>query len=297
MRLLNSELSCSGKTTVENQMKQIAQNRCGADALDRDRIKSNLKTGRIGKKVVVFNSTSSTNDVAAQYAKNSANDGLVVLAEHQTSGRGRNAARWLSGRGDSILCSILLTECKISSEPLSLACAVATAESIGKCANTDAKIKWPNDIILNGKKVAGILVESKKTGKHTSCIIGIGINCHQTRHSFPAELRPSATSIDIETGAVTDRVTLARRLLVSVDHWLANAEKNDQKVVERWQKLSTQLNHRVSLVYNRKRFVGNCIGIDPQQGLVVQLDAGGIRMFHAAHTTIEKTNVTSRFGG
>ena len=279
---------------IETQVKLIAQNRCGA--LDHDKIKSHLRTKRIGSQVIVYSSTASTNNVAAEYAKTKANDGLVVLAEQQTSGRGRSGNKWVTDKADSVICSILLTECVIASELLSLACAVATAEAIGKCAKTEAKIKWPNDIILNNKKVAGILVESKKVGpsttlragKHTAYVIGIGINCHQQKKSFPPELQKTATSIDIESDTVTDRISLIRRLLVSVEHWLDIAEKKQQKVLEHWQKLSTQLNHRVALVYNRKLFVGNCIGIDPQQGLVLQLDTGGIRMFHAAHTTIAK---------
>jgi BirA family biotin operon repressor/biotin-[acetyl-CoA-carboxylase] ligase len=258
------------------------------DELDPDRVKSHLKTNRIGKKVVIYKSTASTNNIAAEYARNRGNDGLVVLAEQQTSGKGRGGNKWVAGRSDSVLCSILITGGGLTAELLSLTMAAATAEAIGKCAKTEAKIKWPNDIILNGKKIAGILVESKKAGKHVAFVIGIGINCHQCKSDFPAELQQTATSIDIETGAFIDRISLTRRLLTSVDHWLAIAEKNGQKVTDRWQKLSTQLNHRVVLVYNRKRFAGNCIGIDPQKGLILQLDTGGIRMFHAAHTAIAK---------
>ncbi len=258
------------------------------DVLDPDKIRTQLRTKRIGKKVVVYSSTASTNNIAAEYAKNKNNDGLVVLAEEQTLGRGRRANKWLSSHGESILCSILLTECKVASELLSLVFAVATAEAIGKCSKCEAQIKWPNDIILNNKKVAGILVESKKVNKRAVFVIGIGINCHQRKTDFPEELHETATSIDIETNSITDRISLTKRLLTSVDHWLMVAEKNEKKVVEHWQKLSTQLNHRVSLVYNRKRFVGNCIGIDPQQGLILQLDTGGVRMFDAAHTTIAK---------
>ena len=258
------------------------------DALDPDRIKTHLKTRRIGKKVIVYASTASTNDVAAEYARNRANDGLVVLAEEQPGGRGRGGNKWLGGKGDSVLCSILLTDCSLGGEMLSLAAAVAAAEAIGKCVKAEAKIKWPNDIILNNKKVAGILVESKRAGKHTAYIIGIGINCHQHSQSFPADLQKTATSIDIETGTNTDRITLTKRLLTSIDNWLTIAEKNEQRVIERWQKLSTQLHRRVALIYNRKRYAGNCIGIDPQQGLILQLDTGGIRMFHAAQTSIAK---------
>jgi BirA family transcriptional regulator, biotin operon repressor / biotin---[acetyl-CoA-carboxylase] ligase len=258
------------------------------DILDPDKIKLHLKTVRIGKKLVLYNCTASTNNVAVEYAKNKANDGLVVLAEEQSSGRGRAGNKWFAGRGDSVLCSFLLTDCVISPELLSLASAIATAEAIGKCAKAEAKIKWPNDIILNGKKVAGILVESKKTGKHNSLITGIGINCHQHKNDFSSELQKTATSIDIETGVSIDRTSLIKRLLISLDQWLATAQKNEQKVVERWQKLSTQLNHRLTIMYNRRRFIGNCIGVDPRQGLILQLDVGAIRMFDAAHTTIVK---------
>jgi BirA family biotin operon repressor/biotin-[acetyl-CoA-carboxylase] ligase len=258
------------------------------DALDPDRIKSHLRTKRVGQKVVVYNSTASTNDIAAQYAKNKNNDGLVVLAEEQIKGRGRSGNKWVAGFADSVICSILLTDCAVNAELLSLTIAVATAEAIGKCTKAEAKIKWPNDIILNNKKVAGILVESKKAGKYTAYIIGIGINCHQSKQDFPAELRKIATSIDIETGGQIDRISLVKRLLTSVENSLEIAEQNKEEIIEHWQRLSTQLGQRVSLVYNKKKFAGNCIGIDPENGLILQLDTGGIRMFRAAQTTIAK---------
>jgi len=256
------------------------------DALDSDKIKTNLKTKLVGKEIIVYESTSSTNDVAAEYAKNKKNNGLAIFAEQQTAGRGRAANKWLTGRADSILCSILLTESKLNGELLSLACAVATAEAIGKTGPGHTKIKWPNDIILNEKKIAGILLESKVDKGCKSYIIGIGINCHQTKDSFPDQLQQTATSIDIESGSFTDRVSLAKRLLTSIDHWLEAAGKSSTKVINRWRKLSIQLGHRVTLVFNDKKFTGNCIGIDPDKGLIVQLDTGGTRFFDAAHTTI-----------
>src|SRR4030042_7161707 len=140
--------------------------------LDPDKIK--VKTKRIGRKILVYNHTSSTNDIAAEYAKNKENDGLAIFAEEQTAGRGRTGAKWLSGRCDSILCSILLTSCKCNPELLSLACPVAVAEAVGKIAHSHAKIKWPNDIILNGKKAAGVFVESKKNNGSPVYVVGIG---------------------------------------------------------------------------------------------------------------------------
>ena len=261
--------------------------------LDPDKIAADLKTKRIGRKVIVYDSTSSTQAIAAEYARNRENDGLVIFAEQQTAGRGRAGNQWQSGRSDSILCSVILAENDLPAELLSLTCAVAVAETVGETA----RIKWPNDIMLNGRKVAGILLESKSlpisksaNGNRQSeiCVVGIGINCHQKTDSFAAELRPVATSIDIETNSVIDRILLARRLLTTIDHWLELARRNGDKVIDQWQDLSIQLGHRVRLVYDGRQFAGNCIGIDPEKGLVLQLDTGGVRMFDAAHSSIAK---------
>lgn len=258
------------------------------DLLGPDKIRANLNTKRIGKKILVYNSTSSTNDIAAEYAANNKNNGLVIFAEEQTAGRGRAGDKWISGRADSIICSIVLAGNNCGAELLSLTCAVAVAEAIGKVAKNQAKIKWPNDIILNDKKVAGILLESKTCNSHTVCILGIGINCHQKKDSFPSELQAVATSIDIEAQTTCDRNSLAKRLLYSIDHWLQAAEKNSNAVIDKWRSLSLLLNSRVTLIFNGSRFAGNCIGIDPEKGLILQLDTGGVRMFDAAHTTIVK---------
>ncbi len=258
------------------------------DRLDPDRISADLKTERIGHKVVVYDRTSSTSDVAAEYARNPDNDGLVVFAEQQTAGRGRTGATWHSNHGDSLLFSVVLTQCELTSELLSLACAVAVADALGQIRDSLARIKWPNDIMLNGRKAGGILVESRQNETTRACLIGIGINCHQSQEAFPAEIRESATSLDIAAGARCDRITLARRLLTSLDHWLAVAQQNNKQVVETWNRLSTQLGQHVTLSYNGRQFTGNCIGVDPEKGLVLQLDRGGVRMFDAAHTSIVK---------
>jgi len=291
------------------------------DRLDPDLIKANLKTRRIGRSVLVYGRTASTRDVVAEYARNPDNDGLVVFAEEQTAGRGRTGATWQSRHGDILLFSFLLIDCKTAGELVSLACAVAVAEAVGQIGGRHAAIKWPNDIMLDDKKVAGILVESKvqRTKDSVKCevsdsgssnfklqtsnsppptagpmsrtvrVIGIGINCHQAKESFPEELQATATSLDMVAGAECRRVTVARRVLTSLDHWLRAAERNKQQVIETWSRLSTQLGRRVTLSFNGKRFTGNCIGVDPENGLILQLDRGGIRMFDAAHTSVIRT--------
>ena len=254
------------------------------DRLDVDKIEANLKTKRIGRKILVYNNTSSTNDIAAEYAQNKENDGMAIFTEEQTAGRGRAGTKWHGGRADSVLCSVVLTDCKYNAELLSL----AFAEAIGKPANKQTKIKWPNDIILNGKKVAGILFESKVIDGSNVYVLGIGINCHQKEISFPTELQQTATSIDIESHSVVDRNSLAKRLLTCLDHWLEVAQKDSNRVTNQWRKLSIQLGHRVTLLYNRRKFNGNCIGIDPEKGLILQLETGARKFFDAARTSIVK---------
>ena len=258
--------------------------RAGTELLDVDEIKSNLKTNRIGGNVLVFNSTSSTNDIARRYIGDKNNDGLAVFAEEQTAGRGRGVNKWYSRRSDSIICSILLIDNKLNIELLSLTTAVAVADAIGK----PAKIKWPNDIILNDKKVGGILIENIHDNNLNSCIIGIGINCHQKKDDFPKEIQPVATSLDVESHSITNRNLLAKRLLSSMDYWLEIAKKDSRIIVDQWHLLSILSGHRLILLFNGKKFAGNCIGIDPEKGLILQLDTGGVRMFDAAHTTIAR---------
>jgi len=258
--------------------------------LDADLIKSNLDTGRIGREIIVYKSTSSTNDIAREYAKGGEkNDGLVVFAEHQTAGRGRRGNKWFDDKGKSVLCSVLLFNPQIGPDMITLAAAVAVAEAIDRCGKSEAKIKWPNDILLGGMKTAGILVEASATkNKKKYFIAGVGINCHQQKQDFADELADTATSIDIESGTVCDRNQLAKRLLVNLDHYLAAAAGNPEDIVEKWRSRNMLFGKHITIEHNGKQFTGNCIGIEPAEGLIIQLERGGVKMFDAASTTIIK---------
>ena len=256
--------------------------------LDADLIKANLDTGRIGKEIIIYKSTSSTNDIASEYAKGGEkNDGLAVFAEHQTAGRGRRGNKWFDEKNKSVLCSVLLFEPQIGADMITIAAAAAVAETIGKCGRNDAKIKWPNDILLAGRKTAGILVEASATkSKKKYFILGIGINCHQGKQDFSPELADSATSIDIEIGTVCDRNRIAKRLLVNLDHFFAAVGKKPDEILEKWRGRSMLLGRRVTVEHNGRQWTGNCIGVEPVEGLIIQLQRGGIKMFNAASTTI-----------
>ena len=257
-----------------------------ADTLNPDLIKPGLKTTRVGSEVVVFSSTASTNDIAWHYASKKSNDGLVVFAESQQAGRGRTGNKWFDKPGQSLLCSTLLIDEKLDAELLTLTCAVAVAEAVGKCGKHNARIKWPNDILINSKKVSGILLESKTSRGRRNYVVGIGINCHQQTKCFPPEIRPIATSIDIETASHCDRITLAKRLLINLDEWLINARREPRLVIDKWLEMNTQLHSRVTLTCDNRIYNGIVLGIDPQKGLILQLENGPVRIFSATQTSL-----------
>ncbi len=252
-----------------------------------DAIQSALKTSRLGQKMICLDTVGSTNDIAWEYASNPDNDGLCVLAENQTKGRGRRGRSWQSAAGQSILCSVLLADNRQSAAMISLAVSLAAAEAIRLASGLSPVIKWPNDILIDGRKIAGILVESKAYKHRTAFVAGIGINVHQNQTFFDQiDLDYPATSIDIETGQIADKNHLVRSLLEQIEHRLDQIAADPQEAVACWQHYSRQIGRRIHLECDRKQYSGTCIGIDPAQGLIVQLDSGGIRIFDAAHSSV-----------
>lgn len=262
-----------------------------ADALDPEAIQSHLSTTRLGlgRAVLVFRSTSSTNDVAWEYSRNIAHDGLCVFAEEQTAGRGRGHNRWLAPPGESILCSVLLMDCPIHVELLTLAAGLATANAVRRHTHLAARIKWPNDVLVHDKKAAGVLIESRRRGARYDCVVGIGVNCRQDGLFFQSGgFAYPATSLDLETRRRCNRNRLAATLLNELDRCIAVALSDPSALVDDWQRLSSQLGRHLVVETHGRRFAGVCVGIDPTRGLILQLHSGAVRMFPAAHTTIVK---------
>lgn len=254
-----------------------------------DKLDVDLIEARTDTKVVIYNSTASTNDIAWRYATCDKYDGLAVIAEFQTQGRGRRGSKWQSEKSQSILCSILMLNCPCDTEIATLAVPVAIAETLKKFEVPNPRIKWPNDILVNAKKIAGVLIESRNASAGRHFVIGIGINCHQNEQFFSnIDLAMPATSVDMETGRFVDRNRLAAELINSVKGRISSACTDTDMISSKWKQLSAQLGHRVCVKHKGESFSGNCIGIDPVEGLILQLDSGAVRMFHAAHTTIIK---------
>lgn len=179
------------------------------------------KGGRLGRPLAILETTTSTNDEAKKGAREGAPHGAVWMAESQTAGRGRQGRVWISPRGENLLFSVLLRiRCAPSRvPPLALVCGLAVRDAVARAIGDDARVrvKWPNDVLVGSKKVAGILVESQIAGgKVDSIVAGIGINVH-TR-SFPDELADIATSVSLETDRTPDRAALLADVLAGLDH-------------------------------------------------------------------------------
>lgn len=260
------------------------------EPLDIDRIETARRHSWLGHKVLLFKSTASTNDIAWQYAANPVHHGLCVLAESQDKGRGRRGRTWHSNPGQSILLSVLLLNQPLAAELLTLMAAVAAVDAIQAVCGLPGRIKWPNDILIDGKKLAGILVEQKTANKQPHFVVGIGINCNQPADFFTQyDLNMPASSLAVETGKPVDRTELVCALLTKIEQWLAkSADKH--AILTRWQQQSDLLGRHITVESDNCRYSGFCRGIDPDEGLIVHLDSGTVRIFSARQTSLIKVD-------
>ena len=179
----------------------------------------------IGAPLEILDETDSTNDVAKRAAKNGAAHGALFVAEAQRAGRGRQGRPWVGVRGESILASVLL---RISCEPrklppLALVAGLAARDAIAKAlgGRADAKIKWPNDVLLGGRKVAGVLVEAVLVGHRVEAVVvGVGVNVHQ--RAFAPEIEERATSVALHATSPADRAAILVDLLEGLDREVAH---------------------------------------------------------------------------
>lgn len=252
----------------------------------------------------VLDTVDSTNDVAWRRLGLDRADGYVVFAELQTRGRGRFGRCWESPRGASVLMSVLLAAPSANAdEPallgacLGLAAAVAAHDAIADAVGVQVEIQWPNDLLYGGRKIGGVLVESRPAAAHpagtsgrsaaSAHVVGIGINCLQQAGHFPPELRTRASSLDMCCSHPIDRTALARSLLAHLDRWLASpAALSSESVRQAWLQRATPLGARIRLQHGGRVFEGHVVDLDPTSCLLVQLDDGQRRLFDAATSTV-----------
>jgi BirA family transcriptional regulator, biotin operon repressor / biotin---[acetyl-CoA-carboxylase] ligase len=193
------------------------------EILDRfvaDDVRAALGKAVIGREIIVLDQTGSTNDAILQIATPNSSEGLVLFAEHQTAGRGQRGNRWESAAAKGLWFSILLRpRIEIHRSPLLTAWAAETiSEVIENEFSLKTTVKLPNDVQIDRRKVAGVLVEMRAREKALhSAIVGIGINVNQALEDFPKELRARAVSLAIALGRQVDRQNLAIAVLHSLD--------------------------------------------------------------------------------
>ena len=192
-----------------------------ADDLSTERIKDALK-GRFGELVRTFDEIGSTNTEGLEWALRGAPEGSLVVADHQTGGRGRWGRSWFSAPGELLQFSLILRPDLAPNRAgiLTTGLGVASARAIRSLTDLPVKIKWPNDIVVDGRKLAGMLVESTTSGSTIdAAVCGIGINVHLAEDEIPEELRGRATSLAIELGGrdVPDRALLLGRIVDEIE--------------------------------------------------------------------------------
>jgi BirA family biotin operon repressor/biotin-[acetyl-CoA-carboxylase] ligase len=240
--------------------------------------------------IVRLETVDSTQSVAAALAERGAVDRTVVVADQQLAGRGRRGRTWRAPAGTSLLASIIvrprLPQSRLAT--LSLTTAVAAAEALRRVARVDARLKWPNDVLVSGRKIAGILLESRLSGAAGATepaasvvtIIGVGINVGQ--REFPPDLAAGATSVALETGHAPGREVVLAALLEEFDAWRARLEgEGFDPVREAWRRLSDTLGRRVTV----DAITGVAVDLDTDGALLIDVGGSVTRVLAGAVST------------
>lgn len=266
-------------------------------------IRSRGTVDRIGRRIVVLDVTRSTNSDAMALGRDGEAEGAVVIAEEQTAGRGRLGRAWESSRGVNLYLSMLLRPdiAPWSAPQLSLVAGVAAAETVRE-EGIDARIKWPNDIVVvdeecqggglperldvrlspargSLRKLAGILTEIQAESDRVAfVVVGIGVNLNSDASHFSPDLAGKATSVLLERGQPTDRAAFAARLLARFEEcYDAWSRGGFAAVAPRWRALSVLDGRRVAVAAPGESYEGTCAGIDDDGALLLDPDGGGAK--------------------
>ena len=254
-----------------------------------EELKHGLTTQVFGSKLFVYDSIDSTNACAKTFANKGAEEGSIVIADHQTAGRGRFGRTWLAESGSSLLFSVIIRPTfrtdKIGLLPLFAATGIALA--LETVTGMQCECKWPNDILINKKKCCGILMEStSRQNKLDYAIIGIGLNVNQ--RNFLGELEDKATSLSSECGIEFSRRNVFRQIMMSLESLYTDVSKGDfSTVLIEWKARATMFGRRIALTQDADVIDGIAIALASDGGLVVKTETCQ-RVFHAGDVTIVK---------
>lgn len=243
---------------------------------------------KIVPQILRFDSLPSTNLEVARRASEGAGEGLCVVANEQTDGRGRLQRRWISPKGAGLYFSMLLRP-QIHQNKwafITLAAALAVHDALLDAYSLDADIKWPNDILSGNRKLCGILAETVETKDGRAVVLGIGINL--TSSAFPPELHEIATSVEREINRVPDPETILKSLIVSIGRRYEMLESNDgaKIILREWSAQSSYASgKRVRVVNGQEVIEGITRGLEPDGALRVETDGRDIQIVRAGDVT------------
>lgn len=262
------------------------------DILLPEEIASKLHTNRIGKKIICLAKTDSTNLRAFSLGEQGADEGTVVTAEEQTQGKGRLGRHWESPAGVNLYCSILLRPplLPLKAPQFAFLSAVAVAKAIETTTSLKPRIKWPNDVLVNGYKVSGILNEmSAEMEKINFIILGVGVNINMRREQFPSDLRHPASSLMIEGGKPVNRSEFTRNFLVILDALYDEFLLSGAGAVrEEWLSRSILTGKKVRVSFQKSETVGIACGLDDDGALLIRNTDGKIDKILAGDVSIEE---------
>jgi BirA family transcriptional regulator, biotin operon repressor / biotin---[acetyl-CoA-carboxylase] ligase len=240
-----------------------------------------LDTTHIGRRVLVFDRLDSTSTLAASLANDPANDGVVILAKEQTAGRGQHGRNWTCPSGSGVLMSVLLFPAPQLRRPALLTAwaAVSVCETVLQAANLQARIKWPNDVLIQGRKVCGILIESRPSKRsELSVVAGVGLNVKQTAEMFVAAGLPQATSLAVSAGRDFDPAQVARLLIQRLDEEYGRLCTGDLATLEAcWKWRVGLLGKNVCAECQGSRHAGRLLEM-AWDGLLIEKDAELVRL-------------------
>lgn len=242
-------------------------------------IKDGLRATFIGHDIRYFEEVSSTQEVAKKLANNGAKEGVIVIAERQRSGRGRMGRDWFSPTGGVWLSVILRPRTNLQVQRFTLLAGVAVTRAVNRFYGLEAKIKWPNDILVNGKKVCGILAEvSAEMDSINYLILGIGVNVNVNLSSAGGKLLQTATSIKDVLGRKVSRVGFVQVMLEELEQlYRLLSVEGFKPILSEWKERSGTLGARVRVSFRDEEFEGWARDVDEDGFLIVELGDGALR--------------------
>jgi BirA family biotin operon repressor/biotin-[acetyl-CoA-carboxylase] ligase len=263
------------------------------DVLHADDLLARLgQTHVIGRDIRVFQETTSTNDIIEKLARDGVREGAVVFAEAQTRGRGRLGRGWLSPARKGLWFSVLLRPALRPAQATQLTVAAATAlrRAVESQTGLKAEIKWPNDILVHGRKVAGILTElSAELDQVKHMVLGIGVDVNLEPREFPSDLRKLATSLAAELGKPVSRPALAVAILRELDHdYRRTTGGQFAAVADEWEKHCTTLGNRVVLRIGERQLRGRAESLGEDGALVLRTEHGHLERIVGGDVAMEK---------